>query len=66
MSKVRGKLIGETHGLTVTVSHHPAKTSKGKERLWIQVRQNNGKKWKVYESLAYARAVDIAFEAQSD
>jgi hypothetical protein len=66
MGKVTGKLVGHAHGITVTVSHHPAKTAKGKERLWLQIRQNTGKKWKVYESLAYARSVDIAFVSEPE
>jgi hypothetical protein len=64
MGKVTGKLVGNAQGITVTVAHCPAKTTKGKERLWLQIRQNNGKKWKVYESLAYARSVDIAFVSE--
>lgn len=61
MGKVSGAVVGHAHGITVTVLHEPAKTNKGKDRLWLQIRQNSGKKWKVYESLAYARSVDIAF-----
>ena len=61
MGKVTGKLVGEAHGITVTVKHKPAKTTRGKNRMWIQLRQNDGIKWTVYESLAYPHGVDIAF-----
>lgn len=61
MGKVKGKVIGHTDGLTVTVAHNPAKTAKGTDRLWIQIRQNDGKRWRVYETLSYPHAVDIAF-----
>lgn len=36
----------------VTQCRFQLRVAKGKERLWLQIRQNNGKKWKVYESLA--------------
>lgn len=62
MGKVTGKLVGDAHGLTVTVKHNPAKTQRGKDRLWLQIRQNNGKSWKVYQCLSYTHGVDIAFE----
>ena len=61
MGKVHGKIVGSEHGLTVTVALKPPKTEKGKERLWLQIRQNGNKKWRVYECLSYARSVDIAF-----
>lgn len=66
MGKVTGKLVGTAHGITVTVLHKPAKTAKGKDRLWLQIRQNDGKTWKVYETLAYARSVDIAFVSEPE
>jgi hypothetical protein len=61
MGKVAGKIVGQAHGITVTVKHNSAKTSKGKNRMWLQIRQNEGKKWKVYESLVYPHGADIAF-----
>ena len=66
MSKVTGKLIGHTHGLTITAYPVTPKTAHGKERIWIQIRQNEGKKWRVYETLAYARSLDVQFVAEPE
>ena len=59
--KIQAELIGEFHGLTIYGKLHPAKRS-GKDRLWIQIRQSTPKRYRVSESLSYARAVDIEFE----
>jgi len=64
MGKITGKLVGRAHGITVTVNHNPAKTSRGKDRLWLNIRQNKGKQWKVYQSLSYTHGTDIAFVAE--
>lgn len=66
MGKVNGTLIGTIRGLTVTAALQKPSTSNGKERLWIQIRQNNGKKWKVYTTLAYARSLDVQFVAEPE
>lgn len=63
MGKIGGRKIGTVKGLTVTVNHLPAK-KRGKDRLWIQIRQHNGKRWRVYETLAYAKSVDVLFVAE--
>jgi hypothetical protein len=60
MAKVTGKLIGEAYGITITARYHHA-AKNGKDRIWIQLRQNNGKKWRMHTTLAYAKAVDVAF-----
>jgi hypothetical protein len=65
MRKVHGSLVGIVDGLTVTVALKKPR-GKGKERLWIQIRQNNGKKWRVYTCLAYARSLDVQFVAEPD
>ena len=66
MGKVHGTLVGTVQGITVTAALKKPRTGNGKERLWIQIRQNNGKKWKVYTTLAYARSLDIAFVAEPE
>lgn len=59
--KVGGEVIGKFHGFTIYGTLHKAKTSYGKNRIWIQIRQSEPKRFRVSESLAYARAVDVQF-----
>lgn len=48
-------------GLDIYVAKRYAKRN-GKDRIWIQVRQNGPKKiWRQDLCLAYSKAVDIAF-----
>jgi len=59
--KVRGRILAEFDGLTITAAPHEAKRS-GKNRLWIQIRQNDRpKKWRVSTALTYGRSADIQF-----
>lgn len=59
--KVRGRILAEFDGLTITAAPHVAKKS-GRNRLWIQIRQNDRpKKWRVSTALTYARSADIQF-----
>lgn len=59
--KVRGTILAQCEGLTITVHPKPAKST-GKDRLWIQIRQNGAsKKWHVSTALMYARSADIQF-----
>lgn len=48
----------------VSLSYGNLKKAKrsGKDRLWIQIRQDETKAWLVAASLSYARAVDVEFE----
>ena len=60
--KVKGIVLAEYEGLTISVSPHKAKGI-GKDRLWLQIRQNQDvKRWRVSASLSYARSADIQFE----
>jgi hypothetical protein len=61
MKPVTGQTECSLEGITVTMDYKPAKTKKGKDTLRLFIRQNNGKKWKLSESLAFPRCVDIAF-----
>lgn len=59
--KVKGQVLAEYEGLTISVLPHPAKRT-GKNRLWLQIRQNAGvKRWRVSTSLSYSRSADIQF-----
>ena len=60
--KVEAEIIGEFHGVTIYGKLQLAKRG-GKDRLWIQIRQNAAKVYRVAESLCYARSADIQFEA---
>jgi len=65
-TKVRGEVLAEIDGLTITASPADAKRA-GKNRLWIQIRQTSPKKWRISECLAYARSLDVQFvEDQED
>ncbi len=60
--KVQGKIVARVNGLVISVYPQPAKTNRGKNRLWVQIRQDSSvKPWRVAASLSYARAVDIEF-----
>ena len=63
-SKVDAEIIGEFHGLTIYGKLQMAKRD-GRDRVWIQIRQNDVKVYRVAESLSYARSADIQFEADS-
>ncbi len=61
LGKVQGRVLAEIDGLTITASPLDAKRS-GKNRLWIQIRQNvKPKKWRASTALIYARSADIQF-----
>jgi hypothetical protein len=59
-AKVTGQPLGNFHGLEITGMFKKA-TRGGKDQIWIQIRQEKPKKFRVRESLSYARSVDIEF-----
>ena len=62
MPKVKkGEFIREVEGLKIYASLQKAKRT-GKDRLWIQVRQNKLKKWSIAASLGYVNGFDVRFE----
>lgn len=62
-AKVKGQVVAEYEGLTISVLLQKAKRA-GKDRLWVQIRQNSKKKrWSMYESLNYPYGVDVQFVA---
>jgi len=58
--KISGDVIGVFQGLTIYGKLHKAKRY-GKNRIWIQIRQDKAKRFRVSECLSYARAVDVQF-----
>jgi hypothetical protein len=61
-SKIKAEIIAEFHGLTIYGKLQAAKRN-GRDRLLIQIRQNDGKVYRIAESLTYIRSADIQFEA---
>ncbi len=59
-TKVTGQPLCNFHGLKISGTLIKAKRT-GKDQIWIQIRQTNPKKYRVRESLSYARALDIEF-----
>jgi hypothetical protein len=59
--KVTGRILGELEGIQVTAKVHRAKRT-GRDRIWFQIRQRDGKKWRVSATMSYARALDVQFE----
>lgn len=55
------KEIASYKGIKVFVSDQPAKST-GKDRIYISIRQNEPKKWKIFASLCYVHAADIRLE----
>jgi hypothetical protein len=58
--KVTGQPLCNFHGLQISGFLKKAKRT-GKDQIWIQIRQDSPKKFRVRESLSYARSVDIEF-----
>ena len=54
--------IKTVQGLEIYVTQEPAKTERGKDRIWITVNQANPKKWRVAASLCYAKGFNILFD----
>lgn len=58
-----GKADLEAHGLRVYLRLKKAKTVRGKDRIWINIRQKPGDpKWRQAEVLGYINGADIQFE----
>jgi len=60
-TKIKGEPHIRFHGLLIFAKLKKAKRS-GKDRIWIHVRQNEPKRYRVAASLSYARSVDVQFE----
>ena len=62
MPKLKGPADLSVDGLDVYVIRAPSKTGRGKDRVWISVRQDVPKKWRLSSSLCYVNSFDIRFE----
>lgn len=63
-AKISGELIGTFNGLRIYGRLRKAKR-KGKDRVWIHIRQNDPKEWRIGATLSYANSIDIRFESGS-
>ncbi len=61
-AKISGELIGTFNGLRIYGRLSKAKR-KGKDRLWIHIRQDDEKEWRVGATLSYENSIDIRFES---
>ncbi len=59
--KISGELIGEFNGLRIYGRLSTAKR-RGKDRLWIHIRQDDPKAWRIAATLSYANSLDVRFE----
>ncbi len=58
-----GKPVATAHGFDIYIQLVKPKTTRGKTRLWVNIRQSNAvKRWRQSECLAYTNGVDIQFE----
>ncbi len=61
-AKISGELIGTFNGLRIYGRLSRAK-KKGKDRLWIHIRQDNPKEWRIAATLSYENSIDIRLES---
>lgn len=59
--KIKGELIAEIKSLKIYAVFKKPKKS-GKERIWINIRQDKPKKWKTTSTLSYVNGLDVKFE----
>ncbi len=61
-AKISGELLGTFNGLRIYGRLSKAK-KKGKDRLWIHLRQGDEKEWRIGATLSYENSIDIRFES---
>ncbi len=61
-AKISGELLGTFNGLRIYGRLSKAK-KKGKDRLWIHIRQGDEKEWRIGATLSYENSIDIRFES---
>ncbi len=64
-AKISGELIGEFNGVRIYGRVTRAK-KRGKDRMWIHIRQENPKEWRVAATLSYENSIDIRFESKKE
>jgi hypothetical protein len=61
-TKIAGKPVYSYQGLDIYVNPQPAKTKRGKHRVWIHIRQEDPRLWEEDEALNYVQSADIRFK----
>lgn len=59
--KIQGRRVSLGHGLEVFVHPQPAKTRRGRDRIWLHIRQTDPKGWQIDEALMYVNSADLRF-----
>ena len=65
MAKNLGKPIITFDDFKIYVEHQRAK-KKGKDRIWISIRQKEPKDWRIAASLSYVNSIDVRFEKEKE
>ncbi len=61
LSKMTGVQIAKFDTLIINADLQRPKR-KGKNRIWLQIKQDEPKKWQVVATLSYKHGIDIQFE----
>ena len=66
MKKISEKPVWSKKGFNIYVKTKKSKTGKGKDRVWIGIRQTTpkSKRYRVAANLSYSQGVDIVFESK--
>jgi len=66
MKKITVKPVYSKEGFNIYIKSHKSKTGKGKDRVYIGIRQTKpkSKKYRVAANLSYIQGVDIYFESK--
>lgn len=59
-SKISGTPIATFNGLKIYAKLQKAK-KKGKDRIWINIRQDDPKQQRIAPTLSYVNAIDVCF-----
>ena len=62
-SKIRGAPAATFHGLKIYLKFLKAK-SRGMDRIWVGIRQDEPKIWRTATTLSYVNGVDILFRGE--
>jgi len=60
-TKITGTPVYTGHGFKIYVGIPSKPKKRGKSRIWISIRQDDPKEWRIYESLSYAQGADVQF-----
>lgn len=61
LTQWHGKPHLQAHGVKVWIIPKKAKTSRGRDSVWVNIRTDDDDEWTQAESLAYVHGADIQF-----